>query len=161
MKIKSLLVLLTLVTVLGGAFAVHDAARASRGKVFTVEVSESGFNPQVCRISRDNYVQFKNVGKAPRRVIRPGTGANAEPLFDSGDLAPGQTSNQEVFPHGGTVRYSDKYRPEFSVTIVLPVWTPEWEEFCTPAAGVPDAAPRFGCAVRANCAVLPALARDS
>ena len=161
MKIQALVVLLTLVVVLGGAFAVHDAARASRGKVFTVEVSESGFNPQVCRISRDNYVQFKNVGKAPRRVIRPGTGANAEPIFDSGDLKPGDISNQEFFPHGGTARYSDKYKPEFSVTIVLPVLTQEWEEFCTPAVGGPTTVPTFGCAVKANCAVLPALARDS
>ena len=161
MKIRALLVGLMLVTVLGGAFAVRTGAYASRGKVFTVEVSENGFNPQVCRISRDNYVQFKNVGKVPRRVIRPGTGANAEPIFDSGDLAPGQTSNQEVFPHGGTARYWDKYRPEFSVTIVLPVWTAEWEDICTPAAGVPGAVPSFGCAVKANCAILPSLSRDS
>lgn len=160
MKLRVSLALVTFVIVIGGAFAIHGGAKASRGKVFTVEVSESGFNPQVCRISRDNYVQFKNVGKATRRVIRPGTGADAEPIFDSGDLAPGQTSNQEVFPHGGTAKYYDKYRPEFFVTIVLPVLSPEWDEICAPIAGESPTVPSFGCVVKANCAVLPSLARD-
>lgn len=159
MKLRTALAALTLTLVLAGGFAVQTAANASRGVVFTVEIGDRGFNPQVCRISRDNLVQFKNVGTVTRRVIRPGSGLNAEPLFDSGDLAPGQTSNQEVFPHGGTVKYSDKDRPEFSVTIVLPVFTAEWEDICTPAVALPTPPASFGCVVRANCAVLPQLAR--
>lgn len=153
--------MIALVAVFGGALAFHGAANASRGKVFTIELSESGFNPQVCRISRDNYVQFKNVGKVPRRVILPGVPASAEPFFDSGDLKPGDTSNQQLFPHGGTVKYYDKYRPEFTVTIVLPVFTAEWEDICAPLVGGPAPTPAFGCTVKANCAVLPSLARDS
>ena len=160
MTLRAVLAFLMLVTVLGGVFAIPSGANASRGKVFTVEVSERGFNPQVCRISRDNYVQFKNVGTATRRVILPGVGANAEAQFDSGDLAPGQTSNQQVFPHGGTVKYFDKFLPGLSVTIVLPVLTAEWEDICTPAAFPPLPVASFGCTVKAHCAVLPSLARD-
>ena len=159
MTLRAVLAFL-MVTVLCGAFAIHSGANASRGKVFTVEVSERGFNPQVCRISRDNYVQFKNVGTVTRRVIRPGSGLNAEPLFDSGDLKPNDVSRQEIFPYGGTAKYSDKDRPEFSVTIVLPVFTEGWEDICTPAAALPTPPTSFGCVVRANCAVLPSLARD-
>ena len=159
MTLRAVLAFL-MVTVLCGAFAIHSGANASRGKVFTVEVSERGFNPQVCRISRDNLVQFKNVGTVTRRVIRPGSGLNAEPLFYSGDLKPNDVSRQEIFPYGGTAKYSDKDRPEFSVTIVLPVFTEGWEDICTPAAALPTPPTSFGCVVRANCAVLPSLARD-
>lgn len=160
MKPRAFLPVVSLLAVFASAFAVYGGANASRGKLFTVEVSESGFNPQVCRISRDNLVQFKNVGATTRRVILPGTGADAQPLFDSGDLAPGQVSNQQLFPHGGTVKFFDKYRPEFSVTVVLPVFTAEWDDICTPlAVNLPPPIP-VSCLVKANCAVLPMLARD-
>ena len=160
MRLRAVLLLVMVFAVVGAGFALHGGASASRGKLFTIEVSETGFNPQVCQISRDNLVQFKNVGTATRRVILPGTGANAEPLFDSGDLGPGQLSNQQVFPHGGTVKFFDKYRPEFSVTIVLPVFTAEWDDVCAPLVAGPTPPKSLGCLVKANCAVLPLVARE-
>ncbi len=162
MKIRVAVAGFSLLLICGGAFAFHGAADASRGKVFTVELSERGFNPQLCRISRDNYVQFKNVGTTIRRVILPGVGANAQPAFDSGDLKPGDTSNQQVFPHGGTVKFHDNYKPELTVTVLLPVFTAEWEDICTPlAVGPAPTPPASGCPVKGLCAVvLPSIARD-
>ena len=132
-------------------------AGASRFKVFTVEVTEAGFNPQVCQISRDNYVQFKNTGRRPMRVIRHGSGDAL--TFDSGTLAPGEVSNQDFFPHGGTATFYDADRPEHFLSVVLPVWTAEWDEFCDPKPELRPVLP-FPCQPSGNCAVLPALARD-
>ncbi|MEO6398553.1 MAG: hypothetical protein ABIP13_08805 [Tepidiformaceae bacterium] len=160
MRLRAVLLLAMVFAVIGAGFALHGGASASRGKVFTVEVSETGFNPQVCQISRDNLVQFKNVGTATRRVVLPGTGANPEPLFDSGDLGPGQISNPQLFPHGGSVKFFDKYRPELSVTIVLPVFTEAWDDICAPLHAVPTPPKPLGCVVKANCAVLPLVARE-
>ncbi|MBA4182071.1 MAG: hypothetical protein C0506_15900 [Anaerolinea sp.] len=132
-------------------------AGASRFKVFTVEVSEAGFNPGTCQISRDNYVQFKNVGRGPIRVIRDGSGGTL--TFDSGELKPGQVSNQDFFPHGGTAKFYDYARPNNSLTVVLPVWSPEWDESCEPVPGL-NPIPGFDCIQKANCAVLPSVASD-
>src|SRR5512141_3192567 len=93
--------LLVVVAVVGwGLFVQAGGVGASRFKVFTVEVSEIGFNPPVCQISRDNYIQFKNVGKGAIRVIRHGSGDAL--TFDSGLLSPGQVSNQDFFPFGSS-----------------------------------------------------------
>jgi hypothetical protein len=132
-------------------------AGASRFKVFTVEVSEAGFNPSTCQISRDNYVQFKNVGRSAIRVIRYGSGGAL--TFDSGQLQPGSVSNQDFFPHGGTAKFFDAARPNNYLTVVLPVWSPEWDEFCDPQPGLKPT-PSFDCSARVNCGVLPALASD-
>lgn len=150
--------LAVVVAMIGAAVLLHaDGARASRFKVFTVEVSEAGFNPPVCQISRDNYVQFKNMGRGPIRVIRHGSGDAL--TFDSGPLKPGGLSTQDFFPHGGTATFHDAARPDHFLSVLLPVWSPEWDEFCDPKPELRPA-PRFDCTASANCAVLPALARD-
>ena len=149
-------------TVMVGLLAVGMLAQAggvgaSRFKVFTVEVSEAGFNPSTCQISRDNYVQFKNMGRGSIRVIRYGSGGTL--TFDTGELKPGQVSNQDFFPHGGTAKFYDYARPNNYLTVILPVWSPEWDEFCDPKPELRPI-PAFDCTEKANCAVLPAVASD-
>ena len=43
--------------------------------VWTVEVNEQGFNPRHCNIVRGDEVYFKNTGKVPIRVFKPGMAA--------------------------------------------------------------------------------------
>lgn len=156
MKLRLAWAVVAVLGLVGGSLLPGaDEAGASRFKLFVVEVSEAGFNPSVCKISRDNYVAFKNVGRAPLRVVhQEGTA-----LFDSGMLTPGETSDAAFFPHGGTADFHDFARPNVTFTVLLPVWSPEWDESCAvnPALTPP---PAFDCTPKVNCAVLPALSAD-
>ncbi len=126
--------------------------------VQTVQVSESGFNPSVCKMNRD-FVRFENVGTTPRRVIRPGIIPGQEPLFDTGVLEPGEVSNAFAIPYGGTTVFFDAEDMSRSVTVVTPVFVEQWEVVCTPDPEV--VAPEPACPAEMFCLRLPALARDS
>ncbi len=57
---------------------------------WTIEVNEQGFNPRQCNIVRGDDVRFKNTGKVPIRVYKPGFGG-LPPEFDE-TLEPGKSS---------------------------------------------------------------------
>ncbi len=125
--------------------------------IHTVEVSEAGFNPGVCRMNRE-YVQFKNVGSKPIRVIRPGIVADPTPLIDTGYLEPGETSNKILIPHGGTTPFYDADDTSHSMTVVTPVFVMSWDPICTPD---PDfQPPQPPCRSNPYCLRIPLLASD-
>ena len=142
------------VTVFSGSFP------ASVGRAYTVqtvEVSELGFNPGVCRMNRE-YVRFHNVGATPIRVVRPGVVASDPPLLDTGYVKPGEYSSEIVIPHGGSTVFYDFDRPQHSMTVVTPVFVEHWEPICTPD---PDyTPPQPPCRTNPHCLRLPALAID-
>lgn len=125
--------------------------------VQTVEVSELGFNPAVCRMNRE-YVRFHNAGATPIRVIRPGVVASDPPLIDTGVLQPGEYSTEIIIPHGGTTVFYDFDRPQHSVTVVTPVWVEHWEPSCTPDPNYTP--PQPPCRTNPYCLRLPVLAVD-
>ncbi|HMO55531.1 MAG TPA: hypothetical protein PJ994_13575 [Tepidiformaceae bacterium] len=96
----------------------------------TVEVSEGGFNPDVCQMNRE-FIQFKNVGTTPRRVILPSL-IGQPPIFDTGYLEPGQTSISFAMQFPGTFRFYDADNLSNWVSVRTPVFTPTWDVICTP-----------------------------
>ena len=132
--------------------------RPSRAyEVQTVEVSEAGFNPGVCRMNRE-YVQFKNVGSTPRRVIRPGIIAGDPPLFDTGVIQPGETSNAFIIPYGGSTVFYDAEDSSHFVTVVTPVFVQYWEPICTPDPNYQP--PQPPCRTNPYCLRLPLVGTD-
>ncbi len=125
--------------------------------VQTVEVSEGGFNPTICRMNRE-YVRFKNVGSSPRRVIRPGVVAGEEPLIDTGYLKPGEVSNEILIPHGGNTRFFDADNLSHSMTVITPVFVEFWDPACTPDPNYQP--PQPPCRNSPYCVRAPGTARD-
>ena len=152
--------LFALIVVLAAATAAPLGVRLGYTddyNVNTVEVSEGGFNPGVCRMNRE-YVQFKNVGSKPIRVIRPGIVADPTPLIDTGYLEPGETSNQILIPHGGTTPFYDADNTAHSITVVTPVFVMHWDVICTPDPNFQP--PQPPCRANPHCLRLPLVALD-
>ena len=59
--------------------------------VYTVEISDVAVNPAVCNINRDDEVVWKNIGSQVHRIVIPDAGVGSKPIYDSGDIQPGQT----------------------------------------------------------------------
>jgi hypothetical protein len=130
--VRILLQLLPAFVFLAAALAPAALETGTRAyTVQTVEVSEAGFNPGICRMNRE-YVRFRNVGNVPIRVVRPGVVSGDEPLIDTGVLAPGAYSNEILIPHGGSTVFYDFDRPQHSMTVVTPVFVTYWDPICTP-----------------------------
>lgn len=140
-----------------------------------IEASENGFNPSLCVVSRDDTVQWKNVGSTVRRVIVPDAGVESPPLFDTGDIAPGETSFMVEITHGGAMKYQDFYNPDLKGVIQAPQYSNSGPESCSPQAPTPTPtatvpatatqqptqAPRpMRCITSLGCAVAPAISRD-
>ena len=139
---------------LGPAAWSHTGGRAYT--VQTVQVSELGFNPQICRMNRE-YVRFHNVSSKTIRVGRPSAFAN-EPPIDIRELKPGEFSNEYSIPHGGTTKFIDVDNPSHEVTVVTPVFVMYWEPICTPDPNfVPPQPP---CRTNPYCLRLPLLSID-
>lgn len=125
--------------------------------VQTVEVSELGFNPAVCRMNRE-YVRFRNVGNAPIRVVRPGVVVGDPPLIDTGFLKPGEYSNEILIPHGGNTVFYDFDRPSHSMVVVTPVFVQNWDPICPPDPNYQP--PQPPCRSNPYCLRMPLLAAD-
>ncbi len=137
--------------------AAFESSQTRAYTTQTVEVSEAGFNPGVCRMNRE-YVRFKNVGKKPIRVIRPGIVAGDPPLHDTGYIKPGELSTEFIIPHGGTTVFIDADNPSHSVTVVTPVFVMYWDPICTPD---PDyQPPQPPCRGNAYCLRVPSVSLD-
>jgi hypothetical protein len=140
-----------------GAFGLSGRSAVHGYTVQTVEVSEAGFNPAVCRMNRE-YVRFKNVGSTPRRVIRPGVVAADPPLIDTGYIKPGEYSNEILIPHGGTTEFYDADDLAHSMTVVTPVFVEYWDPICT--ADPNYTPPQPPCRKNPYCVRAPVMARD-
>lgn len=147
--------LLGLLALLGAGLAPHDATRAY--DVQTIEVSEAGFNPPICRMNRE-YVRFKNVGSEPRRVIIPSLFPEDPPFFDTGVLQPGETSNEYKSENGGSTVFVDAFDSSLRGTVITPVFVPKWDPQCTPDPNLQPPVPL--CRKSEHCLRLPAISAD-
>jgi plastocyanin len=87
---------------------------------YVIEVSELGFNPAVCNISRADSVVWKNVGKAVHDIAVPQAGS-LPPIDITGDIAPGETSKTAYSPQaGGNFPYFDAHDPSLTGVIHTP-----------------------------------------
>ncbi len=151
---------ISLLAAFAGLAAVLACAAwlSARGyTVQTVEVSEAGFNPSICRMNRE-YVRFKNVGSTPVRVVRPGVVASDPPLIDTGYIQPGGVSNEILIPHGGTTEFYDADDSSHSMTVVTPVFVEYWDPICTPDPNYTP--PQPPCRKNPYCIRAPLTARD-
>jgi hypothetical protein len=153
--IRRALPLLGLLAILGPALVPADTTSAY--EVQTIEVSEAGFNPPICRMNRE-YVRFKNVGAGPRRIIIPSLFPEDPPFFDTGVLQPGETSNEYKSENGGSTVFVDAFDPSLTGTILTPVFVLKWDVQCTPDPNLQPPVPL--CRKTEHCLRLPAISAD-
>jgi hypothetical protein len=126
--------------------------------VQTVEISELGFNPSICRMNRE-YVRFKNVSDSVMRVGRPSVFAG-EPPFDVQEIQPGGFSIEYLIAYGGSTVFMDVDNPEHKMTVITPVFVQTWEPICTPTVPVTPPPSSSNCSTQTHCLRLPLLATD-
>lgn len=162
MRLRLLAALVPCLLVAVGASSVAGfptpAAHADGGTTFVVQVSEGGFNPSLCKVSRSDSVAFKNVGTGVRRVIFVNR-AGGDPIFDTGDIKPGETSRSYTFIDGSTHPFADVYNSSATLNVLTPVFSNSWDPECEPAAGTLRPPPK-GCTGAVGCLHVAALARD-
>ena len=153
--IRTVVALVVAAAMLGTAWLAASSSRAYT--VQTVEVSELGFNPAVCRMNRE-FVRFKNVGSVPIRVVRPGVIPGDPPLIDTDYVKPGTYSNEILIPHGGNTVFYDFDRRTHSMTVITPVFVEFWDPICTPDPNYTP--PQPPCRTNPHCVRMPVLAFD-
>lgn len=141
------------------AVAWHQV-RAAEPRTFTVHITDAGFDPPLCRISRSDIVNWENTGTKPHRVIWPDPNGPT-PLFDTGEIAPGQTSLAfKGFEFPNQWRFKDTHNPDATGIVVTPVWSNDWDPSCEPSGAPPAPVIPRGCQAPFYCAILPALAAE-
>lgn len=153
--VRRLLPLFGLVALLGSGLLPFGAIRAY--EVQTIEVSEAGFNPSICRMNRE-FVRFKNVGTEPRRIIIPSLFPEDPPFFDTGVLESGQVSNSIRIEYGGSTVFIDSFDPSLKGTVITPVFVESWDPQCTPDPNLQPPVPL--CRKSEHCLRLPGVAAD-
>ena len=107
-----------------------------------IEVNEQGFNPAVCSIGRSDSVVWKNVGTKVHRIIKPDAGVGSPPIYDSGDIQPGETSLSPLIPGaGGRFNYEDFYDSSLKGVIQTPQESNTGTINCSALPPTPTATP--------------------
>lgn len=123
---------------------------------YTIEISDTAVNPQVCNINRDDQVVWKNIGSQVHRIIKPDAGVGSKPLFDSGDIQPGETSSAALFSAGSKWAYYDQYNPSITGTIITPGRSETQTVSCSPLPPTPTPTPTRVPATPTPTPVMPA-----
>jgi len=132
---------------LAGAFSVRfvggsgTASAGGQNEPYTIEVSDVAVNPPTCNINRGDSVVWKNIGTKVHRMIKPDAGVNSPPLYDSGDIQPGETSSPALFESGGKFQYYDQYDPNISGMVVTPGTANNGSVSCKPLPPTPTPTP--------------------
>ena len=126
----------------GLSLLFSHSEHAGAASSYVIEVNEEGFNPKLCKISRDDVVRWKNVGTQVHRVIWPNAGVGSEPQFDSGDIPVGGLSqNSLMVTNGGNANYLDQYNPSLTGTVNTPQQSNSQAESCSPLPPTPTPTP--------------------
>ena len=157
---RASLIAVVAVAALGG-FAGRGTAAPRQ--TWIIEVSELGFNPNVCQLSRGDQVFFKNVGSGPRHIV--GTFSNGTTFYDSGEIAPGTTSTLGFsgFDFPNHWMFSDTLNSSLTGVAITPVNSNTQNPVCTvdPALRpAPGATVPFRCATAVACVHVGAVAAD-
>lgn len=123
-----------------GGDVAQTASAAVGDPPFIIEVNEQGFNPRSCTVSRnDTSIRFKNVGTQVHRIQRKDIGG-LPPLWDSGDLQPGEFSQERNYNAALDDLYEDVYFPGHTVRVQAPV-NPSSPTNCAKEAPTPTPTP--------------------
>ena len=139
------------------------SATAAQRRTFTIEVSEAGFNPPACKLSRGDTVVFLNAGSTPRRVIWADPNGG-QPFYDSGEIKPNALSlDFSGFENPSHWIFRDT-RTAATVIVYTPTLSNAWDPNCTPDPALRPAPgpsiPPHDCATAAACVYLASLASD-
>ena len=106
--------------------------------LYTIEVLESGFNPETCQVSRnDDEIRWLNKTSKPVHILVPDIGGpDNPPRLDFGEVQPGQYSQTLVITAQADLAYLDKNKPERKGRIVAPLQNNAAPN-CSPAAPTP------------------------
>ncbi len=146
-----------------GVSWVQQDVNAAPRETFTVEVSEAGFNPGTCRVSRGVTMFWKNVGSTPRRVIWADPHGGA-PLFDSGEIAPGAVSARGFsgFEFPSRWVFTDAFDPSLRGFVITPTFSNGQPADCTPSPRTvpPPGQSPTDCSIAIACVHAGGLAAD-
>ena len=133
---------MAILLIFAGVRQLARAAGRDTDDIYTIDVNETGFTPNSCKLNRNDSVRFRNAGTTPRRVMIPDPNfPNASPIFDSGLLRPGEVSNYYVFVYGGHQDFYDAADGNHKFTVTLPVLVEKWDEVCLGNPVAPTATP--------------------
>lgn len=155
---------LVILSVAAVASAARSPVTAAQRQTFTIEVSEAGFNPPLCKLSRGDTVLFLNVGATPRRVVFLDPNSHT-PLYDTGDFKPNAVSlDYTGFDSPSHWVFLDTRNPAASVIVYTPTFSNSWTPNCTPDPALRPAPGSYvaphDCATAVACLRLASLAAD-
>lgn len=112
---------------------------SAQGAEFTIELLDSGPNPPLCIVSRnDSRVFFLNKSSKPRRIV---AGSPALLIYDSLVMQPGERSAGPVGVNSQvTLTYRDADDPSYIGVIEAPM-SHSAQPFCSPLAPTPTPSP--------------------
>lgn len=87
---------------------------------FTIAITDKGFNPELCIVSRSgrgDSVRWHNKSTQVRQVISVNTNQQNEPLFQTELLQPGETSGSLRFTFKSKLEYYDATNPKLTAVI--------------------------------------------
>lgn len=103
--------------------ASSQGTPAEAASEYTIDILPGTFNPDICRVSRnDDVVYFRNKDSKPRRIVVPLVGdPNGAFRLDTGVIPPGERSvGGWAFSGQDYVTYQDFDRPSLKGTIDVP-----------------------------------------
>jgi hypothetical protein len=113
---------------------------SAQGAEFTIELLDSGPNPALCIVNRnDSRVYFLNRSSKPRRIL----GGNPQiPNYDSGTIEPGQRSAGPIGVNSQVLlQYWDSEDESYRGVIEAPM-SHNAQSFCSPLAPTPTPTPK-------------------
>jgi hypothetical protein len=101
-------------------FAGRAETPARAGSLYTIEVLDSGFNPEVCVINRlGDRVRWHNRTSKPVYIWRPDPNSPENPvIWDVGEVPPGGFSTELMATGNHDWPYEDKYTGRTGKVIV-------------------------------------------
>ncbi|MFN0096940.1 MAG: hypothetical protein ACKVVT_19445 [Dehalococcoidia bacterium] len=120
-------------------FAGRAETPVQAASLHTIEILETGFNPAVCTVNRNNdEVRWFNKTSSPVHILVPDVGGPGNPpRFDFGEVLPGQFSAQKLIITAVTdLTYIDNNRPERKGRIIAPISNTAQAD-CSPAPPTP------------------------
>ena len=122
--------LLAVVLVAAGVHQLAVAAGRDTDDTYTIDVNETGFTPDSCKLNRNDSVRFRNAGTTLRRVVIPDVFPNQPAEFDTGMLKPGEVSYSYSFFAPGHKDFLDAADSSHIFTVNIPVLVEKWDEVC-------------------------------
>jgi plastocyanin len=122
------------------SIALSTGRQAAASDSYVIEISDTAFNPAVCKINRGDTVRWKNIGTVPHQVAFLALGGE-EPWMTE-VIQPGATSTMSRTLQGGfDATYHLVDDPSVTGQLEAPGTTNTWQVACTPIPPTPTPTP--------------------